>query len=411
MNYSKTLGLLCSILFITHPLFANPDSARDFFKGKTITYIVATNAGGGYDSYARLIARYMEKQLPDTRIVIRNMPGAGHLIGTNWLYKAKPDGLTIGTFNTGLIYSQLSGRSGIQFDLNRFDWIGKAATDTRVMVSSRENIGNLQDLRTIDQPFLSASSGIGTASHVETTLLARTLGLNIKVIPGYGGNEGEMAVLRGELHGILGSYSSLRPFVENGNGQLLWSIGEVDSETTNLLHEPSVTKNQDARALLDLIQTTSTLSRLTAAPPNTPADRLTVLREAYLAALNSPELQKEARRMRLPIVPESGDVVAAKIKRALQPSESVLQLFATASSTSVAIRSTETALGEVGEKGKRITFDHGGKSISAKVSGSRSQVFINDQKADRADLATGMQCKIDYTAEGKAEVTTMHCQP
>jgi len=410
MNNFKTLGLLCFILFVSTPLFADSDPARDFFKGKTITYIVATKAGGGYDSYARLIARHMEKQLPDTRIVIRNMPGAGHIIGTNWLYRAKADGLTIGTFNTGLIYAQLSGRNGIQFDLNRFNWIGKAASDTRVMISGHEKISDLQDLRTIDKPFLSASSGIGTASHFETTLLARTLGLNIKVIPGYGGNEAEMAVLRGELHGMLGSYSSLRPFVENGNGRFLWSIGKIDSATTNLLTEPSVTQNQEARALLNLIQATSTLSRLTAAPPDTPADRIAVLREAYLAALNSPELQQQAQHMRLPIVPESGDVVAARIERALQPSESVRQLFVAASSVPVATHSIRTALDKVGKQGKKITFDHAGDAITAKISGSRSQVFINGQKADRANLTMGMRCEISYTAEGKAEVTIMRCQ-
>src|SRR5258707_1359110 len=78
------------------------DKAEDFFKGKTITYIVATAPGGGYDTYARLIARYMNKYLPNSKVIIRNIPGAGHVVGTNTLYAAAPDGLTIGTFNTGL---------------------------------------------------------------------------------------------------------------------------------------------------------------------------------------------------------------------------------------------------------------------------------------------------------------------
>ncbi len=81
------------------------DSATDFFKGKTMTYIVATSPGGGYDTYARLIAKHMEKYLPVGKIIVKNVPGAGHIIGANQLYAAKPDGLTIGTFNTGLIYA------------------------------------------------------------------------------------------------------------------------------------------------------------------------------------------------------------------------------------------------------------------------------------------------------------------
>ncbi len=80
------------------------------FRGKTITYIVATGPGGGYDTYGRLISRYMQKYLPGSRVVVRNVPGAGHIVGANTIYAAKPDGLTIGMFNTGLIYNQLLKR-------------------------------------------------------------------------------------------------------------------------------------------------------------------------------------------------------------------------------------------------------------------------------------------------------------
>ena len=82
---------------------AMAQEGADFFKGKTMTYIVATSPGGGYDTYARLIAKYMEKYLPVSNIIVKNVPGAGHIIGANQLYAAKPDGLTIGTFNTGRI--------------------------------------------------------------------------------------------------------------------------------------------------------------------------------------------------------------------------------------------------------------------------------------------------------------------
>ena len=80
---------------------AAAESAQDFYKGKTISYIVATSPGGGYDTYGRLVARYMNKYLPGSKIIIRNLPGAGHVIGANTIYASKPDGLTIGTFNTG----------------------------------------------------------------------------------------------------------------------------------------------------------------------------------------------------------------------------------------------------------------------------------------------------------------------
>ena len=117
------------------------ESAQDFYKGKTISYIVATSPGGGYDTYGRLVARYMNKYLPGSKIIIRNLPGAGHVIGANTIYASRPDGLTIGTFNTGLIYLQLLHESGVRFDLAKMSWIGKAASDTRVLVLSKSSGG------------------------------------------------------------------------------------------------------------------------------------------------------------------------------------------------------------------------------------------------------------------------------
>ena len=110
-----------------------------FFKDKTVTYIVATDPGGGYDTNGRLVAEYMQKHLPGSTVVVQNMPGAGHLIGTNYIYASEPDGLTIGTFNTGLIYGQLAGDPGAKFDLAKMTWIGKVSSDPRVVVVSSES--------------------------------------------------------------------------------------------------------------------------------------------------------------------------------------------------------------------------------------------------------------------------------
>src|SRR3954464_6402364 len=126
-----------------------PAQAADtsMFKGKTITYIVATGPGGGYDSYGRLIARYLQKYLPGSRVLVRNVPGAGHIVGANTIYAARPDGLTIGMFNTGLIYDQLIGRQGVMFDLGKFTWIGKAADDTRALVvANTSGFKNFDDM-------------------------------------------------------------------------------------------------------------------------------------------------------------------------------------------------------------------------------------------------------------------------
>ena len=118
---------------------AYAQSAEDFYRGKVVTYIVATAPGGGYDAYARLISRYIGKYLAGAKVIVLNVPGAGHIVGADEVYVAKPDGLTIGTFNTALIFAQLLKQPGVQFDLAKMSWIGKAASDPRVLVIAKNS--------------------------------------------------------------------------------------------------------------------------------------------------------------------------------------------------------------------------------------------------------------------------------
>ena len=116
-----------------------PASAQDFYKGKSIRLIVGASAGGGYDTYSRTIARHMGKHIPGNPVfVVENMPGAGFLISANYMYRiAKPDGLTIGHFSGGLFLQQLLGKPGIEFESNKFEFIGVPAQDSSVFGISR----------------------------------------------------------------------------------------------------------------------------------------------------------------------------------------------------------------------------------------------------------------------------------
>src|SRR5215213_5019291 len=151
---------------------AQAQSGADFYKGKTVNYIVSTAAGGGYDLYGRLVAEYMQKYLPGSTFVVKNVPGAGHMIGANTIYASKPDGLTIGTFVTGLIYNQLIQADGVRFDLTKMSWVGKAASEPRVIVIAAQTpINTFDELLKQKETLKFASSGIGSSSYVEVTSL------------------------------------------------------------------------------------------------------------------------------------------------------------------------------------------------------------------------------------------------
>lgn len=307
---------------------AASQSDVDFFRGKTVTYIVATKPGGGYDTYARLIGKYLERHLGAT-VVIKNVPGAGHIIGANQLYSARPDGLTIGTFNTGLIVAQLVGRQGVKFDLKKFSWIGKAASDARVIyVGAKTPFHSFQDVLGGGRPLLLGSSGVGASDYNEALMIAEAFKFPVKVITGYGGKEAELAIMRGEIDGQVQSYSSIETYIHSGQGRVLLQI--ADKKNADLPNVPMATDIVPAKGkkLIHLIvATSSSLQRLTAAPPGVPAGRLQALIAAYRNTLNDPGLLAEARKAQLPIDPLYGEDVSKLINEALdQPADNLILL-------------------------------------------------------------------------------------
>lgn len=371
--------------------------------GETITYIIATEPGGGYDTYGRLIGRYLGKHL-GADVVFQNLPGAGHIIGANTLFASEPDGTTIGTFNTGLIYSQLIGAEGIQFDLNDMSWIGKAASDPRVMVTSAQSgLDTYEALKAAEGPHLFAAAGVGSASYNETQLLARALGLPIEVVAGFNGNEGELAMMRGEVVGQVASESSIRPFVEQGNGQIVLSIGGEGQPQA-----AEVADGELGQGIVNLISANAQIGRLTAAPPGVPEDILAELRRAYDAALSDPELLAEAEGLGIPIDPSGGAEVAEAIAAALNQAPETVEIVRTALSEEAELSTVTSEVLATADEGREITILVDGQEFVMEPSGSRTTVTIDGQPGERAAVTPGMECTFEYDASG-SEPATMDC--
>jgi tripartite-type tricarboxylate transporter receptor subunit TctC len=323
------LAIACAALagLVAGAPSARADDAADFFKGKVVTYIVSTSPGGGYDTYGRLIARYMQKYMPGTRIIIRNVPGAGHIVGANTIYASDPNGLTFGTFNTGLIFQQLVQDKAIRFDLTKMSWIGTAAADTRVLVLRQgTGITDPQQLFDPSKPKLKLfGGGVGSAAYFDVKIAIYALHLNADLIPGYNGNEGIMSMLRQETDGTIGSESSNSSFVAQEGGSFVMEFGGPSG--SKIPQADTFAKSDDSRKLLAILGAESKISRLTAGPPGIPADRLDVLRKAYMAALADPALLAQAKQMQIPINPLDGDQTAKVITSALQQSPENVKLL------------------------------------------------------------------------------------
>jgi tripartite-type tricarboxylate transporter receptor subunit TctC len=373
-------------------VLTGPAHAQGYFYDKTVTYIISTSPGGGYDTYGRLIGRYLGDQLGADKVIFQNLPGAGHIIGANTLYAAEPDGLTIGTFNTGLIYAQILQQGGVQFDLNAFSWIGKASSDARAMVLSKSSgLNSFEELQAEKDPVLFAASGIGSANYTETKLLADALDLKIKMIAGYNGNEGEMAMMRGEVLGQVATYESLANFVDGGEGFYALAIGG-DQEPQAI----NYATDDKGRGIISLIEANSNLGRLTAAPPGVDPAVLDELRDAYMIVLADPAFLADADKLSLQIDPARGDDVAEHIKAALQQSPETVAIISAALDVEVPTMKVSTPITALGDSSKAVTFMSGDAEVTAAVSGSRTTLTINGAEATRDQLVVGMVCDMEY---------------
>lgn len=388
------------------------DTGEAFFRGKTLTYIVATAAGGGYDGYGRLTARYMEKYLPGSTFVVVNRPGAGHLIGTNMIYAAKPDGLTMGTFNIGVMYLQLVGLKAAQYDLGKMSWIGKAASDKRViMVGASTPFKSFQDLRAAKETVPFAVSGVGSAAYTELRLLANVFDLNIKLLAGYSGSDDDMAIMRGEVVGKLGTISGQGGMVRDGRGRFIIQIGGArEKGYGEMSYGADVAETPEQKAVVHLIAAQSEMSRVTVGPPAIPTDRLAALRDAYRKAFSDPALLADAKKLHYAIEPAVGEDAANIVRAALEQPPRIIAMLKELQKAKPESVTVTSALGSVEKGGRAITFkDASGAEVKAEISGSRSKIQISGKDASRDALRPGMACAITYSGPG-SEASIVDCK-
>ncbi len=292
-------------------------SPADFYKGKTVEIYVGYSAGGGYDVYARMIARYIGKHIPgNPSVVVKNLDGAGSLKLANQIYNTLPkDGTVFGTIARGAAFDPLFGNEAAQFDASKYNWIGSANDEVSVCVS-----WNTTGITKIEELFTKELIVGGTGPSADTDQFPRivngVLGTKFKIVTGYpGGNDISLAMERGEVQGRCGwSWSSVVTTRKD------W----FDKKTINVLVQLSLQKHADlpnVPAILDLAKTPEqkqiltlvfarqALGRPFVAPPGVPADRVATLRKAFMDTMKDKDFLAEAEKAKLEVTPISGEEV------------------------------------------------------------------------------------------------------
>jgi tripartite-type tricarboxylate transporter receptor subunit TctC len=311
-----------------------------FYSGKTIRIIVGTTPGGFYDRWGRLLSRYLPKFIPgNPEIIVQNMPGAGSMIAMNHVYNvAKPDGLTLGMPIFGIYLDQLVGRKEVQFDILKIHYIGSPEkSDVLFYVRADSPFKSVLDMRKAAEPPKCGSTGTASTDYVLARLLDDTLGIKINTITGYaGGSEIDIAVEKGEVicRGMtIAPHFGREPFdtwhKKGFDRHLLVSGEKRDPRAGDVptIYEIFDKENTPAesRRVADVVLRGGDFGRPMFAPPGTPAERVKILREAYVKSMNDPGLLAEAKKGRMDVEPVTGEDLQALARRIMNQPLGVLE--------------------------------------------------------------------------------------
>ena len=296
-----------------------------FYRNKTVRIIVGGSAGGGYDTYTRAIARHLGKHIPgNPTFVVDNMTGAGSIIAANYVYKvSKPDGLTMCHFIGGIILQQVLGKPGIEFDARRFAYLGVPAQDTTAVgVTKASGITSMEQWLSAKTPVKFGGIGPGTATDDFPKMLRATLGLPIQLVTGYKGTADiRLAVNSGEMQGLVNSWESFKATwpreIESGAiNVILVGIPQRHPDIPNVPAVSEFAKTEETKKLIQVaVYDYGATARPYVFPPNTPKERVQILRKGLSDTLKDPDFVADAQRARLDLNPIGGDELEKVVAR------------------------------------------------------------------------------------------------
>ena len=320
--------------------FVASASADDFYKGKTLRFIVGYAPGGGYDTYTRAVARHIGRHIPgNPSVMIENMEGAGSLLAANYMFnKAEPDGLTVGNFNSGMVTQQALDARGIRFDARKFGWIGAPGKGwPTCMVMGFTGLKTLDDVMKSGDKLKFGGTRAGASSDDLPKLMNALMGTDLKVISGYKGTGPIRVALQSrEINALCSGWESMRVTARalldaEGDNKLIPFVihGKVeDPEVVNLPQYTKVIKGEENLSAFKAWVNQYEFQRPLMLPPNTPKDRLSVLRSAMQKTIKDSQFLADARKSKLVIGEVTGEDIEGSVKEILSISPAVKKKLA-----------------------------------------------------------------------------------
>ena len=428
MNTLKRVALLGAAGILAATVAAPAATAgevADFYKGKRITMWIGYTAGGGYDRYARTLARHMGRHIPgNPKFVAKNKPGAGSMILANDMYSVMPqDGTAISTIGRGIPMEPLFGNKQAKFDPVKFGWLGSTNNEVSVCASmKRTGITTLSDLMT--KGMIVGGTGKGSDTDTFPTVLNNVIGTKLKLVTGYpGGNDINFAMERGELDGRCGwSWSSVKAtrgqWLKSGRINILLQMStSKHADLPNVPFVMDLAKNDSDLKVLGLVFARQAWGRPFNTTPNVPKARLAALRAAFDATMKDPKYRADMKdKQKLELNPISGAQIEKLIRDLYNTPKEIVALAAKATSDSSAIQTSTAVIPVTTHKGKitkikrggrRVSWSGGGKKGKLRVSGRRTKVTIAGKEAKRKALKVGMSCT--FKIKGVSAALAINC--
>ncbi len=310
------------------------DAGGSFFKGKTLEMIVSSGVGGGQDANARLIARHWTRHIPGaSTMVVKNMPGAGHLRAANFMANQAPkDGTVVAALVPSFLMAQvLKTSKGIQFNASDFNWIGASAVNNSTFyVWSTSPVKSMEDAKRHET--LMGATGAGSYTMIYPTIINAIVGTKFKVVSGYKSTaEVNLALERGEVQGRAGNnFNSLKmenaDWLSGGKVRLLAQVGlERDPEFPDLPLMMEFGKTPEDRALLKLFSADIAVGRPFLTTPGVPPDRVEILRASFMATMKDATFLKEANAAGIEIAPVAGARLQTIVKEIVDTPADIAQ--------------------------------------------------------------------------------------
>lgn len=404
-------GSLMAGIVLAMPAAA--DEVADFYRGKLMTMLISSGAGGGYDTMARMVSRHIGKHIPgNPTFVNKNMPGAGGIRAANYLYKRAPkDGSVIAATYRGIPFEPRFRPKATRYKPLEFTWLGSTTKDTSLMLAwHTSKIHNWQDMKS--KPFVLGST---RADQQDYAIMVKNL-VDLKaakIVWGYGGtNEVLLAMERGEVDGItaysVSSLSNNKPdWVKKGKVRMIMQFAlEKHPDLPNVPLVIDLAKTKQDRQAMELLYARQTMGRPFFAPPGVPKARADALKAAFMATMKDPAYLAQAKKARMEVKPINGEEVVALITRISAYPEEVFQRARNAigrKGIKVKLASYAATITKVRKKGRRmglaLKLDNGKKG-SARIHGKRSKITIAGKKAKPKDLKAGMSCQFASATAG-----------